>query len=777
VAKAMVSQQTTIYTGTISGVDPSSSTVTVTTVGGTVQVLVDYVSPYFRWPNMGETWMIRKENGTWRLVGIQLDPSYNNLQPGEGEVNSGLTQDIAGNQFVTINTTELDNGDSVSYDAATNSFIGAPPASGYVPVGGNSYIYTYSIILANGDPGTGLLRMNSTSPSGTTAIYINEMPEPSGSTSIGEFLAQMTPGIIKLFQFSNPANYIIFNLTGVIPNAPYYQLGVIYVASEGTLDTTAGDLVFNYTANSLTDYLSPLAYNLVSNPSYEYDLPYHTPLDWSGTADSGTISTFTVISGVTAYSGQHVAQFTVSGMTNNSQCLAYTSTGANSVIVGETYSLGAYINPISFSGTGTNATVSVNWYSGSTLISTIQSGAITSIGNWQLASVTAEAPAGATQATLAVSVNTESFSGGGSIYIDAAMFTQAPLIPPYFDGDTFGCGWIGVSGNSYSVVGVGILGGVLAGNLPDPSFSTVSGVFGPLQAGVISGTDAALTSPAADLTISSGGIINLTVGYTSGGRVIYITNIATGMLTPVSFQPTLEALVPSPLPSSGKTMIVGVEAGLDGQLYVTSGTPFTNGSGNQYPISITGVTNTPATTNNRLRIADVMVYNNSGTYQWGFSGTATQGVNWIDRRPWARRARATLIPTPSLGYYEYTGNQAMTAIDVTNLSIRLECSGNFPVRQTLTATVQVGASTDFEPGFLIDGVSVSPSTQVEGGGPGIYLPVNVVYEAIPSAGSHLFQAGVLIASYTNPVYLYTAPNTSLIYTVEEVMVGFANGTI
>jgi hypothetical protein len=56
--------------------------------GAVVQVAVYTVDPFFRWPKVGENWMIRRENGTWFL-----DSKWQN-QEGESEANPTIINNL-----------------------------------------------------------------------------------------------------------------------------------------------------------------------------------------------------------------------------------------------------------------------------------------------------------------------------------------------------------------------------------------------------------------------------------------------------------------------------------------------------------------------------------------------------------------------------------------------------------------------------------------------------------------------------------------------------------
>lgn len=122
----------TKYSGIISNCDPSQGKVTVSTAGGAVNITVASVSPLFRWPIVGETWMVRKENGNWTLDSIFQNPDsvapLSGILPGGAQINATTTIDSLGNQFVT------------SGNFAWTSYVPAWTTTGTAPVLGNGVL-------------------------------------------------------------------------------------------------------------------------------------------------------------------------------------------------------------------------------------------------------------------------------------------------------------------------------------------------------------------------------------------------------------------------------------------------------------------------------------------------------------------------------------------------------------------------------------------------------------------------------------------------------------
>ena len=134
--------------------------------------------------------------------------------------------------------------------AGTNGTNGATGATGATgpqgQAGGDSFAYTFNTGTTNADPGSGKLRFDSATLASVANIYVDQV-DTAGS-NIATWLGQLLPGsVIKVFNNSNPANYLLCQLVSVTNSAPYFGLAVTVVASGGAMDTTAGDTVLSYT--------------------------------------------------------------------------------------------------------------------------------------------------------------------------------------------------------------------------------------------------------------------------------------------------------------------------------------------------------------------------------------------------------------------------------------------------------------------------------------------------------------------------------------------------
>jgi hypothetical protein len=158
------------------------------------------------------------------------------------------------------------------------------------------------------------------------------------------------------------------------------------------------------------------------------------------------------------------------------------------------------------------------------------------------------------------------------------------------------------------------------------------------------------------------------------------------------------------------------------------------------PEVVTGVATSGATLANRtgaaalpasaMRLCDLLV-------PAAFAGPFVQATHIRDRRPWARgafvRKFIATLNTVSATYVE---------MDTTNLTTRIECSGN-PIRIVLDGTL---ASNSIQLPFIrpmIDGATVDGQSDLWVWSPyaaGIQIPATLEWITWPTAGSHLFSA-------------------------------------
>jgi hypothetical protein len=255
-----------------------------------------------------------------------------------------------------------------------------------------------------------------------------------------------------------------------------------------------------------------------------------------------------------------------------------------------------------------------------------------------------------------------------------------------------------------------------------------------------------------------------------------------GVLTPVNYTGVASTLTPGSLPASTKYAVYGVEITSAGALALVKGTD----TATQINTGSLIASNTPATTSGSLRIIDFAVWNNAGTINYGDQTTVgSQGVNWIDRRPWARGFYQRIVRNSNAAAgNDYTRNAATYAyIDSTNLAVRAEVGAglvrigmqgtwsNSGVNSNSFAFMVDGSGTDGAPNIGGSGGSDSSAIEIATGDNNIFALHTVV---APGAGSHLVAPAWLAVAGTVTM-LARATFPLRFYVREDVTQAASNG--
>jgi hypothetical protein len=183
---------------------------------------------------------------------------------------------------------------------------------------------------------------------------------------------------------------------------------------------------------------------------------------------------------------------------------------------------------------------------------------------------------------------------------------------------------------------------------------------------------------------------------------------------------------------------------------------------------VTGTATGGATLDNRtgaaalpasaLLLADVLV---------AATDTAISNSEIRDRRPWARGAYVRF--TRSSADYT-TSSGTLTAIDGTNLSARVECSG-VPLRIALHGlATHSSSSAQVILGILFDGTGIDSTNlalhKVQVATGAADYPLAFTYVTVPTAGSH-----VIAAAFAGAATATVRANSlqPLIFTIEELV--------
>jgi hypothetical protein len=277
------------------------------------------------------------------------------------------------------------------------------------------------------------------------------------------------------------------------------------------------------------------------------------------------------------------------------------------------------------------------------------------------------------------------------------------------------------------------------------------------QNGVINSADLAISSTS--LNTSTGAITT-----TVASALPVIIKDASGNLCPVTFTGKSNAFTPGSLPASTKYAVYGLEVDVNGLLYIVKGAD----SSTQLNTGSLIASNSPAITSGRLRFADFALWNNAGTINFSDHTTvASQGVNWIDRRPWARGYNNAQQRT---GVSDYTTSSASYgAIDATNLAQRVECTGNQLEIELLGfdgGTSAIAIYQIYSDGSGIGGEVYTAAASAYVGG-----SLCKTYYT-PAAGSHLIVPYWKSGSGTPT--LYAGTNRQVQFNVREILAQNAN---
>tara|TARA_R100001163_G_scaffold16722_1_gene15043 strand:+ start:9 stop:1244 length:1236 start_codon:yes stop_codon:yes gene_type:complete len=131
-------------------------------------------------------------------------------------------------------------------NAASSATTAAGEASAVAPK------YTFSTTTSMADPGAGILRYNHGTVASVTAIAIDDTTADTGNPDIEAWIASWDDststikGQIRLVEPGTPANYAVFNITGLTNNSGWVQLAVTHVDSNGTFgDTDSIRVIFS----------------------------------------------------------------------------------------------------------------------------------------------------------------------------------------------------------------------------------------------------------------------------------------------------------------------------------------------------------------------------------------------------------------------------------------------------------------------------------------------------------------------------------------------------
>jgi hypothetical protein len=241
-----------------------------------------------------------------------------------------------------------------------------------------------------------------------------------------------------------------------------------------------------------------------------------------------------------------------------------------------------------------------------------------------------------------------------------------------------------------------------------------------IQRGVVLGTDWKLST----ITINS---VTGELTFTAGGT-LWVENEATGGLVRTFVNSKVWKISPASLPVTTKWRCIGIELSATEAGWQLEPT-MTNVAGTEQTTEALALSNSPAITAHKTRVADIPIWNNVGVYSLGPAR---------DRRMWAKGLK---MLTPSEG--------VLGKVSATETLLKMPARGEFsgkPVRATLNirlsnnvkATIQT-----FE--FLQDGATNQGTVSIELNqiSPA-FRDYTLTRSFTPAAGTHLFQLRVNI---------------------------------
>jgi hypothetical protein len=137
--------------------------------------------------------------------------------------------------------TSATNAATSETNAAASAVTSANESSAVAPK------YTFSNVTDALDPGVGILRIASTDASTATNVIIDDQTADTGNPNVEDWLKSFddststVKGTIRIVQAGTPANYAVYNVTGLTDSSGFIQLAVSHVDSNFTSGTTFAD--------------------------------------------------------------------------------------------------------------------------------------------------------------------------------------------------------------------------------------------------------------------------------------------------------------------------------------------------------------------------------------------------------------------------------------------------------------------------------------------------------------------------------------------------------
>lgn len=136
---------------------------------------------------------------------------------------------------------QISSAESSATAAAASAVTAANEASATAPK------YTFSTTTSVADPGTGTVRLNHATASSASIIVLDDQTADTGNPNVEDWLktfddsTSTIKGWIRLVEAGTPANYAIYNVTGITDSSGFIQVAVSHVDSNFASGTTFGN--------------------------------------------------------------------------------------------------------------------------------------------------------------------------------------------------------------------------------------------------------------------------------------------------------------------------------------------------------------------------------------------------------------------------------------------------------------------------------------------------------------------------------------------------------
>ena len=129
-------------------------------------------------------------------------------------------------------SSQISSAESNATAAAASAVTAANEASATAPK------YTFSTTTSVADPGTGIVRLNHATASSASIIVLDDQTADTGNPNVEDWLktfddsTSTIKGWIRLVEAGTPANYAIYNVTGITDSSGFIQVAVSHVDSN-----------------------------------------------------------------------------------------------------------------------------------------------------------------------------------------------------------------------------------------------------------------------------------------------------------------------------------------------------------------------------------------------------------------------------------------------------------------------------------------------------------------------------------------------------------------